>query len=136
MKKTILGILMLSASILSAQQFKLEIDVTGFKSDKGNAFVGLYNTKESFMNQGFKSATTIIKNKKTYVVFNDLPKGVYAISLIHDENLNGKLETNFFGIPKEGFGISNDAKGFMGAPKYEDAKFELTADKRITIKIQ
>ncbi|PBQ34802.1 hypothetical protein CNR22_03665 [Sphingobacteriaceae bacterium] len=127
---------MLYASILSAQQFKLEIVVTGFKNDKGNAFIGLYNTKESFMKEGFKSATTIVKNKITYAVFNDLPKGVYAVSLIHDENSNGKLETNFFGIPKEGFGISNDAKGFMGPPKYEDAKFELTSDKRISIKIQ
>ena len=45
---------------------------------------------------------------------------------VHDENENNKLDTNFLGIPKESFGCSNNAKGFMGPPKWEDAKFEIS----------
>ena len=56
--------------------------------------------------------------------------------MFHDENANGKIDRNFVGIPKEGYGTSNDAKGFMGPPKYEDAKFELTADKKLVINVQ
>ena len=41
----------------------------------------------------------------------------------HDENGNGKLDTNFLGIPSEGVAASNDAKGTMGPPSYEKAKF-------------
>ena len=57
--------------------------------------------------------------------FKNIPKGVYAISLFHDENDNGTMDTNFVGIPKEAYGCSNNAKGFMGPPKWQDAKFEI-----------
>jgi uncharacterized protein (DUF2141 family) len=54
---------------------------------------------------------------------------------VHDENDNKKMDTNFIGIPKEDFGCSNNATGFMGPPKYEDAKFMLEENKTIDIKI-
>ncbi|MNT83012.1 hypothetical protein D3C72_2228260 [compost metagenome] len=53
----------------------------------------------------------------------------------HDENNNGKLDKNFIGMPKEPVACSNNAKGFMGPPKYEDAKFIITADTKMTIKM-
>ena len=67
-----------------------------------------------------------IEDQSCTVTFKDVPAGTYAVSYIHDENGNGKMDTNFMGIPKEGYGCSNNAKGFMGPPKWEDAKFELT----------
>ena len=45
------------------------------------------------------------------------------------------MDTNLFGIPKEDYGCSNNARGFMGPPKYNDAKFQLTGNKTIDIKI-
>jgi uncharacterized protein (DUF2141 family) len=69
------------------------------------------------------------------VIFKDIPKGEYAVSFVHDENDNKKMDTNFIGIPKEDFGCSNNATGVMGPPKYEDAKFQLTKNKTINIKI-
>jgi uncharacterized protein (DUF2141 family) len=47
---------------------------------------------------------------------------------VHDENGDGKLERNFLGVPKEGVGASNDARGRMGPPKWKDARFELKPD--------
>ena len=76
-----------------------------------------------------------IKNKKTVVIFKNLPKGVYAISSFHDINDNKKMDTNFIGIPKEPIGMSNNAKGFMGPPKYKDSKFNLETNKTISIKV-
>ena len=136
MKNTILGIAILATSTFFAQNHKIEVEIKGFKNDKGAAMIGLYNTEDSFMRTGIKSAKTIVKNKKTYAVFTNVPAGTYAISMFHDENANGKIDRNFVGIPKEGYGTSNDAKGFMGPPKYEDAKFELTADKKLVINVQ
>lgn len=55
--------------------------------------------------------------------FLDIPPGSYAIAVIHDENMDGELETNFLGVPKEGYGFSNDAKGMIGAPSFPAASF-------------
>lgn len=136
MKNSILTIALLVTAVISAQEFKLEIEVNGFKNNDGKAKINLYNTQESFMKKGIKSVRTVLKNNKTYAVFTDLPKGTYAVSMFHDENSNGKIDSNFMGIPTEGYGTSNDAKGFMGPPKYEDAKFELVADRKMVINIQ
>ena len=67
------------------------------------------------------------------MTFENIPEGTYAVSIFHDENNNDKLDSNFIGIPKEDYGCSNNAKGFMGPPKWKDAKFELNSDKTITI---
>ena len=135
MKKLILSLAIASASLLSAQDLKLEVEISGFKNDKGFALVGLYNTKESFLKTNIKSSKTVVKNKKTYAVFTNLLQGEYAVMMYHDENANGKMDANFVGIPKEGYAASNGATGFMGPPKYDDAKFTVTSDKKIAMRI-
>lgn len=135
MNKLILSVAMVATSFLSAQDNKLEVEVTGFKNNKGFAKVGLYNTKDSFLRQAIKSVKTEIKGNKTYAIFNNVPKGEYAVSMYHDENANNTMDANFIGIPKEGYATSNNAKGFMGPPKYEDAKFTIATDKKISIRI-
>jgi len=52
--------------------------------------------------------------------------GTYAVACFHDENKNGVLDTGLFGIPSEGIVSSNHAKGFMGPPKFEDAKLSFS----------
>ena len=70
------------------------------------------------------------------MTFKDIPVGIYAVSVFHDENDNGKLDTNSFGIPNEQFGCSNNAKGFMGPSKWKNAKFELKdKDQNLIIKL-
>lgn len=51
-------------------------------------------------------------------------EGAYAFVILHDENKNGKADTNWIGLPKEGVAVSNNAKGSFGPPDYEDAKFK------------
>ena len=72
------------------------------------------------------------------IVLEEIPEGEYAIAVFHDENTNGKLDTNFLGIPKEQYGFSNHAKGQMKPPKFEDAKFKLTNEqnKFVTINMK
>jgi uncharacterized protein (DUF2141 family) len=76
-----------------------------------------------------------IKSGTASVTFKDVPKGTYAISVYHDENNNGTLDRNGFGMPTEGYGTSNDAKGFMGPPKFEDAKFTISNKAKANINI-
>ena len=139
MKKLILifTIIFSAISTTNAQEetANLTINISGLNSDKGTLLIGLYNNKETFLKKHFKGDVVKIKDKKSLVIFKDLPKGEYAVSFIHDENNNNKMDTNFMKIPKEDYGCSNNARGFMGPPKYNDAKFQLTANKTIEIKI-
>jgi uncharacterized protein (DUF2141 family) len=66
-------------------------------------------------------------NGRVRLELTDLAPGEYAVSVVHDENGNNTLDTNWVGMPKEGIGTSNNAKGRMGPPKYRDAKFTVTA---------
>lgn len=139
MKNTILIITFIFSAIFTTnaqeQTFNLTINISGLNSDKGNLMVGVYNKKDNFLKKQFKGDLVKIKDKKSVVIFKDLPKGEYAVSFVHDENNNKKMDTNFFGIPKEDYGCSNNATGFMGPPKYNDAKFLLSENKTINIKI-
>ena len=59
-------------------------------------------------------------------VFDGLPPGRYAIAFYHDEDGNGEFDTNFVGLPLEGFGFSNDAPGVFGPPAFDDAAIEVS----------
>ena len=67
----------------------------------------------------------IIVDNQSIVEFKDLNAGTYAVQYYHDENNNEKMDTGSFGIPLEGYGFSNDARGFMGPPDFEDELFSL-----------
>lgn len=58
--------------------------------------------------------------------FDNLPQGTYALTALHDENGNGKLDT-FLGIPREGFAFSNNPRVGFGPPKYERVRFSIGA---------
>jgi uncharacterized protein (DUF2141 family) len=139
MKKIILTITLILTGIFSTnaqeETFTLTVNIAGLNSNKGSLLVGIYNKEDHFLKTRFKSAIIKITDKKSMVIFKDIPKGEYAVSFVHDENDNKKMDTNFIGIPKEDFGCSNNATGFMGPPKYEDAKFILAENKTIDIKI-
>ena len=74
-------------------------------------------------------------NPRVTIVFNDVPPGEYAISLLHDENGNGKADTVLF-LPKEGFGFSRDAKARFGPPKFSAAAFTVDSDAPVYQKIR
>lgn len=127
-----------TGTVLTSAQEKhsITIDFKGMKSNKGNLFVAIYNEEESFLKTPIKGTIVKIEDKKASIIFKDIPNGVYAVSAFHDTNSNKKLDTNFLGIPKEPTGMSNDATGFMGAPKYRDAKFKVTKDTKLTITVK
>ena len=125
------GILSTSAQ----EKHTVTLDFKGMKSDKGNLYVAIYNKEESFLKKPIKGTVVKIVDKKATITLKDIPAGVYAVSAFHDANDNKKMDTNFLGIPKEPTGMSNDATGFMGPPKYKDAKFNVTKDITLTINV-
>lgn len=135
--KALLCILTLLISFGSFAQDNniLTIDFEGIKSDKGKLFVALYNSEEDFLKNQMEGSIVDISNGKASASFDNLKSGIYAISSFHDKNNNGKMDTNFLGIPKEPVACSNNAKGKFGPPKFKDAKFMISTD-HTQIKIQ
>ncbi|MGL4385686.1 MAG: DUF2141 domain-containing protein, partial [Flavobacterium sp.] len=111
------------------------VTITGIQNNSGKLMAEVYNSKGKFLKSAYKTTSTSIKANTATVIFSDLPKSEYTVMVYHDENNNGKLDKNFIGMPKEAVACSNNAKGFMGPPKYEDAKFSLVADSKIIIKM-
>ena len=124
------------------QETTLTVEVTGMRSTKGQVFYSLFSGPEGFPDKGEKAigsgACTIADDKTAHFTIPKLAPGVYAVTLFHDENSNGKLDTKAFGIPKEGFGFSRDPKIRMGPPRFKDTAFALTGagpERTMTIKL-
>lgn len=103
------------------------VNMSGFRNDNGNARVFLFRTAAGFPDDAHKAyevTTSQIKNGKAVAFFEFTPYGDYAISMFHDEDSDGVMDTNWYGKPMEGYGISGDAKGYR-ADNFSGAKFTL-----------
>lgn len=120
------------------QTANLSIKITNIENAKGNMNIALFNSSEGFPSgpEHFIGEVVPVKTADFVYVLKDIPLGVYAISIFHDINEDGELDTNWIGMPKEPIGFSNNAKGKMGPPKFEDAKFELTKDMELSIELK
>jgi len=104
---------------------KLTVKVIGFKSDRGDCWFALDNSSEIYesMDSVWIGKILPIKNNQVIVIIDSLKFGEYAVRVYHDENKNGKLDTNFLGIPTEDYGYSNNVSAWFGPPSWERAKF-------------
>lgn len=133
----LIGIYSLSAQIQDSGNV-IRVDVSGFRNDKGQAFCALFAPADGFPTDSKRALARVrapIVNGNAVCEFKGVAPGQYAVSVFHDENSNQKMDTNFLGIPKEGVGASNDAKGHMGPPKFDAAAFQYTGG-RIALKIK
>jgi len=104
----------------------LTVRVSELRCNDGQVGCMLYNSAKGFPTDASAAAQKrwcTITNKTSTCAFDPIPAGTYAVACFHDENKNGKLETGLFGIPTEGTVVSNHAKGFMGPPSFDKAKF-------------
>lgn len=122
-----------TTEVNAQENYDITVIVEGVDNNNGQIFSGLYNTEADFLEKRFKGMRSNIGNNSCKVIFKDIPAGIYAVSIFHDKNDNGKMDTNVIGIPKEDYACSNDAYGFMGPPKWDDAKFELYENILITL---
>ena len=119
----------------------LTVRVTGARNAKGNIRVALFRDGKGFPNDASQAVRTQAaaidaRTLSAQVVFADLPAGLYAVSVFHDENMNEKLDKNFMGVPKEGYGASNNPRKKMGPPNFDEAKFQSgVADQSVEIKL-
>ena len=119
----------------------LTIQITGFRNAKGKINISLFRDGKGFPADRASAAATQRleidpQAKSATAVFANLPQGNYAVSVLHDENLTGKMEYDSQGIPQEGYGISNNPDTTQGPPTPESANFVVNQpEKRIEIKL-
>ncbi len=105
----------------------IHVTILNIENSRGNLACALFESPEGFPHEFLRSAKKImvmkILDNKARCDFLSISPGTYAIAVIHDENMNGKLNTNWLGIPIEGYGFSNEAKGLIGAPSFSAASF-------------
>lgn len=121
-KMSIIALLAMSASASAAT---LQVKIDGVSSDKGTLQV--YVCDQANFLKNCKIAAVVPAHPGTVVAdFPEVPPGVWAVTVFHDENNNKKFDTNAIGIPKEGYGFSNGAKAMFSAPSFKDAAITLT----------
>ena len=104
----------------------LDVSINGKRSAKGNVLVCLTANPKAFpdCSKDPKARTAKFAATSTAVSFDGLAPGAYAISMIHDENANGKMDVRVF-LPKEGFGFSRNPAITFGPPKFGAAAFQV-----------
>lgn len=122
-RSCILALILIASSNLYSQ--KLTVVVNGIKNNRGTVLVALYNSNRTFMLQPFLTAEVKAKEGHVMVVFPNVAEGEYAVTVLHDLNGNKKMDENLLGIPKEGFGFSNDAMGAFGPPSFKECVFPM-----------
>lgn len=135
MKKIILGITFAISSILAST---VDVEVRNIANKNGKIVIGLYNKDDNTfadVSKFYKSVTLDVYGTKVAYKFKDIPNGAYAIAVFHDENGNGKLDKNFLGIPKEGYGFSNNIRPKLRGATFKESRFVLNGDKKIVIKL-
>ena len=127
-RKLLTGACLAILSLPVLSQGKITVQIRNFENNKGGCIVCLYDNAGDFSDKGkpVKCTTLPIVNKTTKAVFENVLPGSYAILVIHDANNNQKFDTNFLGIPKEGYGASRNKLPMAAAPKFDENSFPVT----------
>ncbi len=113
------------------------VNVGTFRNAKGILGCRLFRSEAGFpeTSAGTVEKRTTVSGASTICTFENVPPGTYAVSVMHDENDNRKLDKNFLGIPVEGYGASNNHTHAMSAPTWAESKFTVEAGKNVGLAI-
>ena len=119
---------MLCFSFFTENNAAIQVRITGIESNNGQLALLLFKGGDGFPSDNTKAIRQVVipaVSPVTVYTFSDLPMGTYAITVMHDENKNNELDTNMFGIPEEGIGVSNNALNMFGPPVFNECAFNL-----------
>ena len=119
-----------------AQDCQLIVKVTGIKENEGDLIIAVFDNENDYLEKPVKAITIKAQKDANEACFNALPPGIYSISVIHDLDKNGKLNTRLYGPPSEPYGFYNNVKGTFGPPAFENTSFELKEGESKSASIQ
>lgn len=105
----------------------IQVTIQNIENNTGVIACAIFESQEGFPDKFLKFASKImitqIRGKNASFEFSNIEPGIYAIAVIHDEDSDGELDTNWLGIPKEGYGFSSGATVTLSSPSFSDAEF-------------
>ena len=136
MRKFILLGCLLGCCISLQAQHVLNIKISGIKRVRGKVNLCVVTEKSEFLGNCSIFAEVPVTDNELLFTKSDLKPGTYAVTMYHDSNSNGELDSNFLRIPKERYGFSNNARGTFGPPGYEECLFEVKGDTTISVRLK
>ena len=105
----------------------IHVKILNIRNSTGAVACALFESSVGFPTEFLHFATNImvirIRDSQARCDVEDIAPGTYALAVVHDENMNGKLDAIWLGVPTEGYGFSNDATAALGAPSFSAASF-------------
>jgi uncharacterized protein (DUF2141 family) len=123
----------------SAPTYTLSVVVEGVNNLGGNVGMLVFNSPKGWAEDrtaALKDISLPAHEGTNTIEVPALPAGEYAVALVHDVNVNHKLDKNFIGMPKEQFGLSNNPHVGLKAPPYTSCTFKLTGNMELKVKMQ
>jgi len=119
----------------------LTVNLVTIRNPKGTVRVLLFDNRDGFPGESRKALQSVdgkIANGTCSVTFENIPYGIYAVCAYHDENANGQFDETWYGMPKEGVGVSNNPDlGVFSPPVFDKSKFNFTTPgQQITISLE
>jgi uncharacterized protein (DUF2141 family) len=134
-----LGFVLSLVLAAQAQAARLIVTIQGTRDADGYLYVALFSKPDGFPDGNFSHRHMKLKAtpEPVSVVFDDLAPGIYAVGTYHDENSNGRLDTDFIGYPREGYALSNGIRAVFSRPRFIDAAFPVgDDDTHVTLRIK
>ncbi|WP_333796767.1 DUF2141 domain-containing protein [Rheinheimera sp.] len=127
---------LLFGSCQALAAYQLDLNIHQLKNPQGTLHVALYNNEANYEagQQPVAVHKVAVSSNKVQLQFDGLAAGTYAIKIMHDENNNGELDKNMFGIPTEGYGFSNNG-GQFGPASFSEAAFTVSANQQLAIQL-
>jgi uncharacterized protein (DUF2141 family) len=117
---------------------EIVVKVTGVGDARGRIGCALYRSADGFPMDNTRAVQVWVAAdpKGTTCRFADIADGRYAVSVAHDFNGNGKVDTNFVGIPTEPWGVSNNARPTLRPPKFDEGAFTVAGNQDTTLEVK
>lgn len=122
--------------VQAANAADMSVKVSGARAEVGQVICRVFDARSDFPKNGaFDSIRVTPVGGIAVCDFVDLASGSYAVAVAHDEDSDGKLDTNFLGIPTEGFGFSQNPRTLLGPPDFDEAAVSI-GDEPMSIDIK
>lgn len=121
------------------EQEGIRVDITRLRNNNGHVLISLFKDGNGYPDQVEKAvrrAKLSIKDKTAWVLFTGLPAGKYAVAILHDENDDQRMNKTGLGLPREGYGFSNNVMGAFGPPTFSRAGFAYSGKNLLQLQIR
>ena len=126
------ALVMLGASAqiaTSGATVTLQVRVEGFENADGAAGIAVWTQARGFpedIEHAVATTYATIRDGVATARFDQLEPGPHAITVYHDRNANQRFDKNWLGMPKEAWGVSNNVRPRLRAPRFNEAMLDVS----------